>query len=238
MSIKVFTVSIVSGEIICKDFRHTKTGWPRTSKAAVMIATSSRSQGARAIADRRVHAVPTDKVRPGFEAASVRCRIGIERLYRILVVKRLGSERPHIAIRVQAGTTSAKRSSGCERTENALERSWDRTKRRVHGHLFRIWTACAVLAAYGYGWFYAPEMLTWWKRTTEAAVEAGCGLLPYPWGDRLEATIGNFGLWVQIALAITLFRILAWLLISAVRRVFAPRASSAIPPAQCVYPKH
>jgi hypothetical protein len=74
-------------------------------------------------------------------------------------------------------------------------------------------------------------MLTWWKRTTEAAVEAGCDLLPYPWGDRLEATIGNFGLWVQITLAIILFRILVWLVISAVSRVLAPRAPSDIPPA-------
>ena len=53
-----------------------------------------------------------------------------------------------------------------------------------------------------YGWLYIPEMLTWWKRTTTNLIETGCGLLPYPWGDRIEATLGNFVLWVQITLAI------------------------------------
>jgi hypothetical protein len=69
----------------------------------------------------------------------------------------------------------------------------------------------AVLAGYMYGWLYVPELLTWWKRTTTDLIEAGCGLLPYPWGDRIEATLGNFGLWVQITLAIVVFRILMWL---------------------------
>ena len=68
----------------------------------------------------------------------------------------------------------------------------------VRSHIFRIWTASAVLAAYIYGWLYIPEVLTWWKRTTTNLIETGCGLLPYPWGDRIEATLGNFGLWVQI----------------------------------------
>jgi hypothetical protein len=104
-----------------------------------------------------------------------------------------------------------------------LERSWEGTKARVRGHIFRIWTACAVLAAYVYGWVYVPELLTWWKRTTTAIIEDGCSLLPYPWGDRIEATLGNFGLWVQITLAVIVFRILIWLMISVVRRGFAAR---------------
>ena len=76
-----------------------------------------------------------------------------------------------------------------------------------------------------YCWLYAPELLTWWKRTTTAIIEGGCGLLPYPWGDRLEATLGNFGLWVQITLAIVVFRILVWLVILGLGRipVFRPR---------------
>ena len=47
--------------------------------------------------------------------------------------------------------------------------------------------------------------------------------MPYPWGDRIEATLGNFGLWVQITLAIIAFRILMWLVISAVRRGLTSR---------------
>ncbi|MEA2732873.1 MAG: hypothetical protein QOD93_6585 [Acetobacteraceae bacterium] len=89
----------------------------------------------------------------------------------------------------------------------------------MRSHVFRIWTACAVLGAYVYGWVYVPEMLTWWKRTTTAIIEAGCGLLPYPWGDRLETTLGNFGLWVQITLAIVVFRLLVWVVMSALHRV-------------------
>ena len=88
-----------------------------------------------------------------------------------------------------------------------MESSWSNAKGRLRNHIFRAWTACAVLAAYAYGWLYFPEMLTWWKRTTTTIIEAGCGLLPYPWGDRIETTLGNFGLWVQITLAIIVFRI-------------------------------
>jgi hypothetical protein len=93
-------------------------------------------------------------------------------------------------------------------------------RERVRGHVFRIWTACAVLAAYAYSWIYFPHLLTWWKRSTTAVIETGCDLLPYPWGDRIEATFGNFGLWVQITLAIIAFRILVWLLIVALRRIW------------------
>lgn len=101
--------------------------------------------------------------------------------------------------------------------EPALETSWDSTRARLRIHVFRAWTATAVLAAYVYGWLYAPELLTWWKRTTTTAIEAGCDLLPYPWGDRIEATLGNFGLWVQITLAIIVFRIMVWLAMSILR---------------------
>lgn len=81
--------------------------------------------------------------------------------------------------------------------------------------LFRGWTALAVLAGFGYAWVDAPELLTRWKRITTAAVEAACNLLPYPWGDRVEATLGNFGLWVQITLAILAFRLAVWLVMAA-----------------------
>jgi hypothetical protein len=94
---------------------------------------------------------------------------------------------------------------------------------RVRNHIFRIWTAAAILAGYVYAWFYVPEALTWWKRATASAIEAGCDLLPYPWGDRIEATIGNFGLWVQITLAIIALRVLVWLVMSALRLVWRAR---------------
>ncbi len=77
----------------------------------------------------------------------------------------------------------------------------------------------AVLGGFLYGLIYDPEWLTWWKRTTEDAVHATCSLLPYPWGDRVEATLGNFGLWMQITLAIAAFRVLMWLVVVAARRM-------------------
>ena len=104
-----------------------------------------------------------------------------------------------------------------------METSGASTGARIRNHLFRIWTAGAILAAYVYSWLYVPEMLTWWKRTTTSIIEHGCSLLPYPWGDRIEATLGNIGLWVQITLAIIVFRILVWLLITAFRQIRAGR---------------
>ena len=104
-----------------------------------------------------------------------------------------------------------------------MPRSWETTKLRVRNHIFRVWTACAVLAAYVYAWWDIPELLTWWKRTTTATIEAACNLLPYPWGDRIEATLGNFGLWVQITLAIVVFRILVWLVMLIPRAIWSRR---------------
>ena len=71
---------------------------------------------------------------------------------------------------------------------------------------FRFWTALVVLGAYGYFWLNTPEYLTWWKRTVNTLIEKGCDMLSYPWGDRIESTVGNFGIWVQITLAILIFR--------------------------------
>jgi hypothetical protein len=99
----------------------------------------------------------------------------------------------------------------------------------LRSQFFRLWTAGAVLAAYACAWFYLPETLTWWKRTTTAMIEQGCDLLPYPWGDRLEATLGNFGLWVQITLAIVAFRILVWLAAIVLRRIWTARRRAPEP---------
>jgi hypothetical protein len=72
--------------------------------------------------------------------------------------------------------------------------------------LFRVWTALAVLGACSYLWLYKPEYLTWWKRNIDALIEGGSSQVPYPWGDRIESTLGNFGIWVQLTLAILTFR--------------------------------
>ena len=86
---------------------------------------------------------------------------------------------------------------------------------------FQFWTALVVLGAYGYFWLNTPEYLTWWKRTVNTLIEKGCDMLSYPWGDRIKSTVGNFGIWVQITLAILIFRTIigtVLILIRATRR--------------------
>ena len=84
---------------------------------------------------------------------------------------------------------------------------------------FRFWTALAVLGVSVYLWLDKPEYLTWWKRSTNRLIEDGSSHLPYPWGDRLESTIGNFGIWVQLTLAILIFRAILGILILMFRMI-------------------
>lgn len=106
-----------------------------------------------------------------------------------------------------------------------MKGSWKPVRVGARRHIFRIWTAGAVLAAYVYGWLYVPEVLTWWKRATSDLVDGAIGLLPYPWNDRVDATLGNFGLWVQITLAVIVFRIAVWLAMSGLRGMWRRRRS-------------
>ena len=80
-------------------------------------------------------------------------------------------------------------------------------------HFFRLWTASLILAGFGYCLMNKPEYLTWWKRTTDWLIQSGCGFLPYPWGDRIEATVGNLGATMQIILAIVALRVFLGILI-------------------------
>jgi hypothetical protein len=79
-------------------------------------------------------------------------------------------------------------------------------------HLFRTGTAALTLVLLGLGFFYSPELLTWWLRETMRITEAFAGLLPYPWGDRVEIAMKTLGghFWVQITSAIILVRVAAW----------------------------
>jgi hypothetical protein len=91
----------------------------------------------------------------------------------------------------------------------------------VRVHFFRLWTALLVLGAYGYLWVNKPEYLTWWKRSLNTLIEKGCDRLPYPWGDQIESTLGNFGIWIQLTFAILIVRAalgLALILVRAIHR--------------------
>ena len=91
-------------------------------------------------------------------------------------------------------------------------------------YFFRLWTALAVLGSFAYLWLNRPEYLTWWKRHVDALVERGSAALPYPWGDRIESTIGNFGVWIQLTLAILVFRTLLGGTIMLLRLIFRRRS--------------
>jgi hypothetical protein len=87
-------------------------------------------------------------------------------------------------------------------------------------HLFRTGTAVLTLMLLGLGFFYSPELITWWLRETMRLIEGVAGLLPYPWGDRIEIAMKTLGghFWFQITSAIILVRVTAWSIAAGWRR--------------------
>jgi hypothetical protein len=81
-------------------------------------------------------------------------------------------------------------------------------------HLFRTWTAAVTLIGLVAAYYYKPEWVTWWLRTTTAAIERLSDALPYPWGDRIEILLRVLGgsFWIQITVAIVIVRIVSWLI--------------------------
>ena len=79
--------------------------------------------------------------------------------------------------------------------------------------MFRTWTALVTILLLVLCFFYRPDLLTLYLRTTMGLIETASGLLPYPWGDRIEVALRAIGgsVWFQIALAIILVRTVAWL---------------------------
>jgi hypothetical protein len=81
-------------------------------------------------------------------------------------------------------------------------------------HFFRTWTAAVTLAGLVAAYYYKPEWVTWWLRTTTTAIEKLSDALPYPWGDRIEIPLRVLGgsFWIQITVAIVIVRIVSWLI--------------------------
>jgi hypothetical protein len=77
---------------------------------------------------------------------------------------------------------------------------------------FRLWTATTVIILFGLAFWYVPEALTWWQKTVLRMIENVSEMLPYPWSNRVEYIMINFGasIWLQFALAIVVFRVLMW----------------------------
>jgi hypothetical protein len=79
-------------------------------------------------------------------------------------------------------------------------------------HIFRTVTAVLTLVLLGLCFFYDPELITWWLRTTVRMIEFVAALLPYPWGDQVEIALKALGgsFWFQIASAIIMVRAVIW----------------------------
>jgi hypothetical protein len=79
-------------------------------------------------------------------------------------------------------------------------------------HIFRTVTAVLTLVLLGLCFFYDPELITWWLRTTVRIIEFIAALLPYPWGDQVEIALKALGgsFWFQIASAIVMVRAVFW----------------------------
>ena len=82
----------------------------------------------------------------------------------------------------------------------------------VRVHFFRFWTASAVILLFGLCFWYAPELLTSWQRAVLNLIQSATELLPYPWSNRVQFLMINFGasIWLQFTLAIILLRVLCW----------------------------
>jgi hypothetical protein len=87
-------------------------------------------------------------------------------------------------------------------------------------HLFRTGTAVLTLALLVLCFLYSPDVLTWWLRATMTTIETAAGLLPYPWGDRVEIALKALGgsFWFLITSAIIAVRVVFWLIAEGWRR--------------------
>lgn len=100
-------------------------------------------------------------------------------------------------------------------------KSWARTQ------FFRAWTALATFALLGLCFYYFPEWLQWYLRAATRGIEAAADLLPSAWAARTEVLLRTLGgsFWFQIALAIIIVRVAAWLVAAGVRSLFSRRKS-------------
>jgi hypothetical protein len=79
-------------------------------------------------------------------------------------------------------------------------------------HTFRFLTMIATWVLIFAAFVYHPEWIRDWLRFMTHSIEAAADLLPEPWGSRFEVMLKEIGgvIWIQIASAIVLFRLLIW----------------------------
>jgi hypothetical protein len=80
-------------------------------------------------------------------------------------------------------------------------------------HTFRFLTVIATWALIFAAFIYHPEWIKAWLRFMTAFIETIADQLPEPWASRLEVALRELGgiIWIQIASAIVLLRLLLWI---------------------------
>ncbi len=79
-------------------------------------------------------------------------------------------------------------------------------------HTFRFLTMIATWALIFAAFIYHPEWIRAWLRFMMYAIETAADQVPEPWGARLEVMLRELGgvIWIQIASAIVLLRLILW----------------------------
>jgi hypothetical protein len=83
----------------------------------------------------------------------------------------------------------------------------------ARAHTFRFVTMIATWVLIFAAFLYHPEWIRAWLRLVTHAIEAVADEVPGPWGARLEVMLRELGgmIWIQIASAIVLVRLMIWL---------------------------
>jgi threonine/homoserine/homoserine lactone efflux protein len=79
-------------------------------------------------------------------------------------------------------------------------------------HTFRFVTMIATWLLIFAAFVYHPEWIKDWLRFMTHSIEALADMVPEPWGSRFEVMLKEIGgvIWIQIASAIVLLRLLIW----------------------------
>jgi hypothetical protein len=80
-------------------------------------------------------------------------------------------------------------------------------------HTFRFLTMVATWVLIFSAFVYHPEWIRAWLRFVTSVIEVVADQVPEPWGARVEVMLREIGgvIWIQIATAIVLLRLIIWL---------------------------
>jgi hypothetical protein len=82
----------------------------------------------------------------------------------------------------------------------------------ARANTFRFLTMVATWGLIFGAFIYHPEWIRAWLRFVTSAIEALADQVPEPWGARVEIMLRELGgvIWIQIASAIVLLRLIVW----------------------------